>query len=407
MNKSTLLQYIKSFNKQHGQYTKEELAKIGSYHRRLKQIDKNWSELATIVGYPNNSGNAYRIFVLNYLRKHPEINEDVNFEIGEYEIPTNTLDKKFNDMYMETIKNRDALTAIKAHLRDEARIQIFKELLQTEINKLQKLEFHNYTYTTKDNTDKEAILLLSDLHIGVECDNFYNKYNSEIAEMRLNKLVGDAVNYCKLNKVEKLNVLNLGDMIHGIIHTSARLEQEMDITKQIMVASELMSRAINKLQEAAPIVTYRSVSDNHSRAIANKNDHIEKENFYRIMDWFIKERLKESEIVFIDDNLDISLGSFVLNNGKHIVYAHGHLDNINQAFQHFTGATKLFVDYALLGHYHCEKAKSYQGCKVIVNGSIVGTEQYALSKRLFSKPSQTLLIFENENLMNISIDLTV
>ena len=59
----------------------------------------------------------------------------------------------------------------------------------------------------------------------------------------------------------------------------------------------------------------------------------------------------------------------------------------------------------LLGHYHSEKAKSFQGAKVFVNGSIVGTEQYALSKRLFSNPSQTLLIFKENSLNNISIDL--
>ena len=51
------------------------------------------------------------------------------------------------------------------------------------------------------------------------------------------------------------------------------------------------------------------------------------------------------------------------------------------------------------------KLKEFQGCRVIVSGSIVGTEQYAFSKRLFSKASQTLLIFEDENLIDIKINL--
>ena len=54
-----------------------------------------------------------------------------------------------------------------------------------------------------------------------------------------------------------------------------------------------------------------------------------------------------------------------------------------------------------------EKTKTFNGLKVIVNGSIVGTEQYALSKRLFSEPSQTLLIFNGNNLINVSINLSI
>ena len=49
--------------------------------------------------------------------------------------------------------------------------------------------------------------------------------------------------------------------------------------------------------------------------------------------------------------------------------------------------------------------KSYQNARVIVNGSIVGTDSYALSKRLFSKPSQVMLVFDEDNTISISINL--
>ena len=66
----------------------------------------------------------------------------------------------------------------------------------------------------------------------------------------------------------------------------------------------------------------------------------------------------------------------------------------NNVFQHFVGATEKFFHYVLLSHYHAEKMKTYQGVKIFINGSIVGTEEYALSKRLFNKPAQKLLMFE-------------
>ena len=99
---------------------------------------------------------------------------------------------------------------------------------------------------------------------------------------------------------------------------------------------------------------------------------------------------------------------FELLNGKKFVFAHGHLENLNSCWQNIVGGTRQYIDYIAMGHYHCEKAKSFQGAKVYVNGSIVGTEQYALGKRLFSKPSQTLLIFDEfGNELNISINLDV
>ena len=108
-------------------------------------------------------------------------------------------------------------------------------------------------------------------------------------------------------------------------------------------------------------MTYRSCTDNHSRVIANKEEAIEGENLNKLIDFYLETRLAKTPIRFVKDNLDESLGSFHLMNGKHVVYAHGHLDSINRSFENFVGAQQKFVDYMILGHYHCEKAKSFQG----------------------------------------------
>jgi len=172
-----------------------------------------------------------------------------------------------------------------------------------------------------------------------------------------------------------------------------------------MVAGELVVRFLNDLQDAAPHIIYRSCSDNHARMVADKAEHIEADNFGKLIDWFLQTRLEKTKIKFVDDNLDYSLGTFVLKNGKKCVFAHGHLDSINKSFENFVGATKQFVDYGFLGHYHCSKMKDFQAFKIFVNGSICGVEDYALSKRLFSDPCQTLLVFDNDNIINYSIVL--
>lgn len=319
--------------------------------------------------------------------------------------------KKKTELFKEKQQVRDEWSTLRREMREDARIDAFKEEMTKTVDKLNALPKVTYTepLSTTEISAHEAILMLSDLHLGTECDNFYNKYNSQIACERLKKLTKDTIYYCRKNNIRKLNVVNLGDMIAGLIHTTIRLGQEFDVIEQVMMAAEYVAEMLVQLQKAAPEVIYRSVTDNHSRVMADKNEAVEKEQFSKLIDWFLEERLKDTGVRIIHDNLDDSLGEFELENGKTVMFAHGHLDNANQAFQNMVGATKKFVDYILLGHYHCEKVKSFQGSKVFVNGSIVGTEEYALNRRLFATPSQTLLIFDKadrNNVIDISINLT-
>ncbi len=407
MTKSEFLDYVLSFHKTAGNYTNDEIYQIGMEHKKLLKEEKNWTEVGQLIGWVG-TGESLRSFVNSRMRREgilPKNNKVLTDKTVE-EVSGDDLVKLKEDLIKQQQKTRDEWTTYRSMLREDSRIDSLKDAVKFTVDRLNKLPKVAYTSTKKTKNPKEAILMLSDLHIGVNCDNFYNTYNVAVATKRLEKVVNDTIKYCTENNVETLNVINLGDMIHGLIHTNARIDQEIDTVDQIMVASELVASTLNSLQKAAPKIIYRSVIDNHSRAVADKHQAIESENFNKIMNWFLQERLKNTDIMFKFDNIDDGIGKFTLKNGKKVMFAHGHQDNINQAFQHFVGASKEFIDYVLLAHYHSEKAKTYNGIKVIVNGSIVGTEQYALSKRLFGTPSQTLLIFDGFNLLNISLDLS-
>lgn len=290
-------------------------------------------------------------------------------------------------------------------LRKDARVESFKESIIVAIKTLEPLNIRHYTNINNSNT--EAILMLSDLHIGANCSNFYNTYNFEVAKERISKLTFDTINYCKMCNVSTLHVVNLGDLIHGLIHSTARISEELNVVNQVIKASELISWMLAELTHLGINITYRSCTDNHSRMMSNKSDNIEAENFNRIIDWYLESRLKDSNIIFMNDNIDISIGKFTLNNGKKIMFAHGHLENTNKCIDSFIGATKEFIDYVLLSHFHTTKEKSYNGSKLLINGSVIGTEDYALSKRLFSPAEQKLLIFDQDNLIDININLQI
>jgi metallophosphoesterase superfamily enzyme len=370
---------------------------IGCAFRNVTE-KKSWDKLAHDL-HIQKSGNAFRCWIKDRIYKE-------NGYLPATPKEVDATEQKRIDLYKQQVTTRDYLNQYNALIRDEARIDNFKNLIKEEIAKLPELKWEpNIVFT--DNGDKEAILMLSDLHIGATCDSCYNTYNVKVAEERLTKLVNATIHYCREHRVNKLNIVNLGDMIQGLIHVSSRVTQETDVVSQIMLASELVAQVINTLANYIENVTYRYVSDNHSRAIANKHEHIEKENFGRIMQWYLEARLGNiRNITFEDDNLDFSIGLFEVY-GKKIAFAHGHLDKPEKAFANFVGVTRQFVDIVLLAHYHNEFELSKQGMKVYVNGSIMGSDDYAFNCRLFSDPCQTLLIFNknNNDIVNISINL--
>lgn len=408
MIKKEFEEYIEKFHKNPGDFSDDEIYDIGVQHKTLPRGEKNWKALAQRLGW-TKSAEALRQFVIYRSQKDGTLPKNVRELSGrtikdvDPEIIDANINKQIENLYVEKIKTRDWYNAYRRTLRDEARIEELKTCITDSVSLLNALP--QVIPVVSNTTEDEAILMISDLHLGVDCDNFYNTYNLEVAQQRLNRLVRQTIDYCHKHNVQKLNILNLGDMIHGIIHTSARIDQEIDATEQVMKASELIAEVVNKLQAAAPVIIYRSVVDNHSRVMPNKSEHIEKENFARIMQWFIEERLKDTKVIFQHDNLDAGLGIFDLDNKQTVAFAHGHEDQPNKSMQNMVGASRQFVDYVLLSHYHSPRQKEYQGCTVIVNGSIVGTEQYALSKRLFALPSQKLLIFHGADLVDIDIRL--
>ena len=410
ITKDELIDFIESFKKQPGQYTKDEIYLIGRAFKSLEfKKDKSWHWLKDKVGW-TGSPDSLRCYINRRFKSNPDFNIN-DCETGS---SNEVLTEEQKELYKTKTQIRDSYNAYRRSMRDEARIEDLKQAIIEAADKLAKLPPVEFKSTWKElketsESNNEAVLCLSDLHIGVDCDNYYNTYNKDVAISRVEKLVNEVIKRCRENKVKTLHVLNLGDMIHGIIHTNARLESQLDVADQVVVAAQIVAHALNLLQEAAPEITYRSVFDNHSRAVADKNEHIEKEQFSKVIDFIIKQMLNNSasHVRFMNDNIDGGVGKFNLRNGKTIMFAHGHQDNINTSWQNFIGLTREWVDYIILAHYHNAKEKSYNGSIVFVNGSIVGTEQYAFGRRLFSDPFQKLIIFEpNSNTYNdINISL--
>ncbi len=407
-------------SREDGKYTKDELYAIGCAFINLDNSEKRsiggWNKLVEIL-HPTNSkdeymksGEEFRLWIKNQRNDKEELPKNIKLLSGrtikditfsEFEDKTEEIKR---DLYKERVRVSDTYNSYRRVLREEARVDSMKDIISEAVSKLANLPNIEYTLDIGD-CSSEAVMLISDMHVGMQIDNFANKYNAEIAKKRLMAYVDETIRLCNDNHVKRLNVVNLNDLIHGLIHITGRIEEQSDVIEQIMTASEYLSEALIKLQEAAPEIIYRSVTDNHSRAIPSFKENIEKENFSRLIDFYLESRLKGTNIVFANDNLDVDISKIELLNGKTMICSHGHRDNLNTIIQGYIGATKKFIDYVCVGHFHDSKMKSFQGAKVFVNGSLCGVDSYAASKRLFGDPEQTLLIFNGMTLSQHIVNL--
>lgn len=385
--------FVRSFNKNKGEYTREEVLEIARLHSQLHPSDRNWNALANQLGL-GITGKSLR----------QRVYRDRKFDYEVTQVANHSSRDQFEELYKAKTTVRDYLNDYRRELRTEARLEELGNNISDSIKALDSLPTVKFGLT-KTNLETEAVLLYGDLHIGAEVDNSYNKYNLEIAAERLSKLATEVIANCHRNNVKVLNFLNMGDLIAGAIHPTLRLTQSMNVMDQVMKASELTAQLLNQLQAAAPTVVYRSVTDNHSRLIPNYKENLESENLNRLIDWYLQARLKDTGIIFKDDNLDIGVGHFTLMNGKTVTFTHGHQDKKSTVVQDVMGLTREFPDIICMAHYHNSAEHSFQGSKLFICGSIIGTDYFAYNHRLFGDPEQKLLIFNGSSTLDIDINL--
>ena len=253
----------------------------------------------------------------------------------------------------------------------------------------------------KNSSDecKEAILCLSDWHYGICCDNYWNKYDPEIARERISQLLSESLKYIKENNVDTVHVLNLGDLIAGRIHLTLRLESRFDVITQIMEVSEILAEFLNELANNVLVVEYYSCSDNHSRLEPNKSDSLDLESLCRITDWYLEKRLSNRDNnIFINKN---TYGDDIITfdtMGFKFLGVHGHLDKNNTTMiDSISRMTEDHYDLILTAHLHHFSADEKNRTVIVSNGSVMGVDSYAKNLRLSSFPSQNLIIVSEKS----------
>lgn len=249
---------------------------------------------------------------------------------------------------------------------------------------------------TMETGVSEAVLVLSDWHYGLVANNIFNTYNTDICKQRVKQILKKTSQRLILHRCSKLHVVVLGDLIHGAIHTSARVASEELACDQLMQASEILAQSIEALSRIVPEIVVYTTYGNHARAIPDKKANIHRDNFERIIPWWLRERLNRYKKITVQPESETE---FILLNvcGYDICAVHGDNDSVKTSPRLLTTLLQKTynkdIKYILLGDKHHRESFDEIGVSALLCGSLCGTDDYANSKRLFSTPSQLLLVF--------------
>ena len=310
---------------------------------------------------------------------------DESVDVSDIEL-VEELETLKDAIYKEKCKLQDIQREKRKSLREEARFENLVDVLKKEIRNLPPIKLNVCNRKADENV--EASVMISDLHIGLIVDNTTHYYDIEVAKERLGELCSKTIKYCKLHNVNKLNVELLGDEISGIIQIGNRVEEEEDTISQVITVSELLSNFINDLKAEIPQVVVYAVIGNHSSVFANKKERSNKENFERLIFEYIKLRTGQKVITNgLEDYLLYKI------KGKTIILTHGNRDNLQNAKQHFVDLLGIIPDYIHFGHIHHFNIKDDCDTEITTNGSLISTDDYAVSIRKSTKASQVLIIY--------------
>lgn len=359
-------------------------------------------------------GNNKSLFNLTFYDITDEMNERFNHSYSEgywrrryHSLASDILEEVSADenkddalmaLKLERYKLADERTQANAYYRRLSREQTIKEIAIEVADKISsKKILPQFDIAHRANDSKEAILCISDWHYGMDFTNYWNNYNPDIARERIVKLQDMVIKTIVDEGISRLHIVNLGDMIAGRIHLTIRLESRIDVITQTIEVSEILAEFVHALSQYTKI-DYYDCADNHSRLEPNKKEALNLETLQRIIPWYLQTRLSNQNDITIHTNN--RYGEDIINFNifdYKIAGVHGDKDRPIDIVNNINLLTKEHFDMILTAHLHHFSADEKDDTLIISNGSLMGTDTYSKNLRLYSRPSQNLIIATPNN----------
>ena len=357
----------------------------------------NWSDIADIIN------KCYREDESEY-RTESAYRKVFNSVYDFYE--AGVFNKFSEDDYLQSLgEQKRELERIKIQYRDErnawqkqnysdARVSRVLDTLENELKESGRIDFPDNGMHIGQNSENDMIILLSDLHIGESFDNYYGKYNLDVAKERLSEMIYQISHIRDMNYSQNCYVFLLGDCISGNFRRSIQVNNCENVVDQIKTACELISSFCYELTKVFEQVTLYSVAGNHSRLQLKADDDIKDERLDDIVAWSVGLKLSHVlNFTMCKKNIDNSLAVAQIR-GK--IYAMVHGDNGDPGSENTAMRIMSVIGekpYAICcGHLHTNNFSDVNGIKIVRGGSLCGSgNQYTRSHNFMNKPEQMVM----------------
>lgn len=273
-----------------------------------------------------------------------------------------------------------------------------------------------------------ANINISDLHYGLVVDpeknRKINKYNKDIALLRLNDYINKSLNYIDMYGCRALQLNFLGDIgnfsIHPADFDSTTTDTIIDLYSWIISTVNFLSTRFKSMNITFVEGNHEDIRKDHKPNIHNKV----KENFGYLIGRLVKKYYEEHKLDFCNIGVDVPETFYTINkigNSRQLVL-HGDVvkggnslmgvpsfglirlaNRMDGLFniENIINDTSVKFDSCIMGHFHRSfKLVDLLNRPIYVAGCIVGMDEFALNAiQSACLPEQTLLIFDENGII--------
>lgn len=340
---------------------------------------------------------AHRKKTQNYLRGYNDAKEEMGTVDQQLQNMIDENKRLIKEVKKEKQKLSDERVEFNRQIRQEARKESYADMVKRII--CEDVEPVNITvHYTLFNSQTDLLCHLTDIHTGIEINNWKNVFNEDVLKQRIEKYTSDILDIRGLHQSQDCYLV-IGEVLSGLIHNNLRLQNNMDLMEQFKYISELIAAMLIRLANNFNHIYVYTTPGNHSRISPKKEDALDGENMDVLLPFYLKARLQNIENIDICDNtIEPEIAMFSIR-GNTIMSAHGHKDSPSNVVQNFTLMFGIKPSIVLLGHRHLNGLTTVYDTKVIESGCVSGEDQYATSIRKSNRPEQTVSVIGENGLI--------
>ena len=356
-------------------------------------IDLTWEEISSLV---NNEfrESEYEFRESSSYRKRYTISKSFFESVFSKQIGGDSyieqMREERQELYKVKTQVRDERNELNRKLREQARMDTLLDTVKDVMSK----ECKPFAYSPSPiiTGEKDMIVQLTDLHTGLTVNNFLNKFNEDILNLRVSKYLDEIFAIQKQQNCQRCYVVLGGDLISGLIHTSLRIENSLNTIQQVKAVSVLVGNFINQLKNIFSEVHVHSVAGNHSRLSPKKDDQLSGEELDALVPFYVEIMFANNANVTVHEN-EMGNGIASLSPRGHLWYAvHGDKDTVDSVAGRLTLLTGKKPRGILMDHRHENAVVTKHGIKICQGGCVNGTDSYALDHRLSGTPEQLVIV---------------